>query len=359
MARRKPALRHGVLAIDKPAGMTSRTLVNQVARLLGERRCGHAGTLDPDATGVLVICFGEATGAVRWLMGASKRYVTTARFGSETTTDDAEGAVRVAAASPDLREPTTCAALITAATLTTPRLVPQIPPAVSALKRDGVRDHERVRRGEIVEREPRPVWLHESAVLQLRAESDEADIALVVGSGFYVRAFCRDLGRELGSAAHMAHLRRTRCGGFATPDDPAVGPELGTAIGLDELAALPEIARVALLESVATSVGRILPTLNVGVLDPERAEALQTALFHGKRPVVPAHLAPSVTDEDDEVLLVVAADGVAIAVVAVEAIDDAWEQSGMEPDLRATGETGADAGRKLRVLRGFRGVDSP
>ncbi|MBI3178460.1 MAG: hypothetical protein HYZ27_02290 [Deltaproteobacteria bacterium] len=153
--KRKPATVHGVLALDKPLGPTSRNALDQAGRLLGERRAGHAGTLDPAATGLLCLCFGEATKAVTWLMSAPKTYEATLAFGRQTTTDDAQGeTVRTAPVPDELRQ---------RATLWLRSQIgacEQVPPAVSALQREGVRDHDRVRRGELIERPPRSVKVY-------------------------------------------------------------------------------------------------------------------------------------------------------------------------------------------------------
>ena len=147
MAKRKAATIHGILAINKPAGPTSRAVLNEVARLFGERRCGHAGTLDPAATGVLVVAFGEATKVVRWLVEGGKSYRAVVQFGQQTSTDDAQGEVVAEAPRPVVDD----VQLLAAARRDLGSFA-QMPPSVSALRRDGVRDHERARRGEVVER---------------------------------------------------------------------------------------------------------------------------------------------------------------------------------------------------------------
>lgn len=208
MARRKPAHVHGVMAIDKPAGMTSRQVVNRVGWLLGEKRAGHTGTLDPDATGVLVLAFGHATKAIRWLTDTPKSYRTTVRFGSATSTDDAQGDVVETAPIPGAWDQETLLSTANRELGT----IAQVPPAVSALKRDGVRDYERVRKGETIIRTARPVRL--DSVQLLGMTDTEATFELTCGAGFYVRAWARDLGKAMGSAAHLTTLRRTHCSGF-------------------------------------------------------------------------------------------------------------------------------------------------
>lgn len=261
MAKRKPAEVHGVLCLDKPLGMTSRTALNRASRLLHEKRAGHAGTLDPDASGVLLLCFGEATKAVRWLMDAPKSYETTVRFGTATLSDDAASPVVRTADVPVLTLETVTAAL------PHPGWIQQVPPAVSALQQDGVRDHERVRRGEIVEREARPVQLHAVEVLGIQ----DADVRLRVtcGSGFYVRALARDLGEALGSAAHVIELRRTAGASFEVRD----------AWTLEELEGMEEEQRLATLVPVEVALGRVLPMLQVDA-------ATEVMLRQGKLPAL-------------------------------------------------------------------------
>lgn len=349
MARRKPAAVHGVLAIDKPAGLTSRALVNTVSRLLGERRCGHAGTLDPDATGVLVICFGDATTAVRWFTAAPKRYRTTLRFGEETSTDDAAGEPTRSAAVPDLRDPSVLERLRALMHRGPAELVEQVPPDVSALKRDGVRDHERVRRGEIVVREARTVLLYGAELVAVHPEVGEIEVLLDVGSGYYVRAFCRDVGRALGSAAHMRTLRRERCGGYAT----RMAPGHGRAITLDALQAMEDPARLDCIERLSSALGRVVPTWRAP--DAEFVAMLRC----GKRPLVPSawlsdeHVGAGAMSPGEEAdgggFLVTDAADEAIAIVAASVPPEDWEPSGIAPDLRPEG----DRGWQLQVVRGF------
>lgn len=240
------------MAIDKPAGFTSRAVLNRICRVVGERRAGHAGTLDPAASGVLVVAFGEATKVVRWLMHSRKSYRAVVSFGTETSTDDAEGEVTRSAPLPGSWS-TECIKEAAAAPMGP---IEQVPPAVSALKKDGVRDHERVRRGETIERVARTVQLH--AVRLIEVNADTATFELDVGSGFYVRAWARDLGRKLGTAAHLKSLRRTACAGF--PASQAVTLEHLEALGersTDELIGLAEAMR-ALMPVVAADAPNTL-----------------------------------------------------------------------------------------------------
>ncbi len=196
----------GAILVLKPAGMTSHDVVGFVRRLLGVRRVGHAGTLDPDAVGLLIILVGRATRAAEYLLGAPKEYVTEVVFGAETDTDDAGGSV-VRRARGDVLASEVDAAL--------PQLtgsIMQVPPAFSALKHGGKPMYEWARRGCPVEPEARQV-----EVLALSREGWRTDPASVVlrvrcGSGTYIRALARDLGRLVGSAAHVSFLLRTSTG---------------------------------------------------------------------------------------------------------------------------------------------------
>lgn len=329
MAKRKPSNLHGVIAIDKPLGLTSRAVVNRVSRLLGEKRAGHAGTLDPDASGVLTVVVGDATTMVRWLTDAPKAYVGRVRFGAETSTDDAVGEITRQAPWPTMDDATLGACQTQTATT-----IWQVPPSVSALQTDGVRDHERVRRGEHVERPPRPVLLRGVTLLEIDAAAGEASYRLDVGSGFYVRAWARDLGRQLGSAAHLCGLRRVQAGGTQVDD----------AHRLESLEAEPLAARVARLRSIAEALRGLVPILTMD-------EPICQALAHGKRPRVDASAEAAIEDE----VLVVDAAGDAVGICRIEAPVDPWPEGGGTPDLR---REPASEGWQLRVVRGLP-QDSP
>ncbi len=198
----------GVLVVDKPRGPTSHDVVAQVRRRLKTREVGHAGTLDPMATGVLVVAVGEATKLVPWLTAHDKSYVATIRFGVETATLDAEGEVLS-------EHPVDLSALEEAVAAERAR-TEQVPPAVSAIKIDGVAAHARVRRGEEVTLPARPVLVHRLAVT--RIGELEIDVELTCAKGYYVRALARDLAARLGTVAHLTMLRRTASGPFAVAE---------------------------------------------------------------------------------------------------------------------------------------------
>lgn len=206
----------GVLLVDKPFGITSHDVVSRVRRAIGTRRVGHAGTLDPMATGLLVLGVNGATRLLTWVVGLDKEYTATIRLGAGTNTDDAEGELGEHT-SP---EGVTDAAIATGiAALTGPIL--QRPSSVSAIKVDGKRAYALVREGEEVVLAERPVTVSEFEVLATRRISItgddwlDLDVRVVCSSGTYIRALARDLGESLGVGGHLTALRRTRIGPFA------------------------------------------------------------------------------------------------------------------------------------------------
>ncbi|MFE9750812.1 tRNA pseudouridine(55) synthase TruB [Saccharothrix saharensis] len=210
-ATSRPPVPPGLVVIDKPDGMTSHDVVARVRRILGTRKVGHAGTLDPMATGVLVLGIERATKLLGHLALDSKAYLSTIRLGSATTTDDAEGEVLSTTDASQVDEDAIRAGV---AKLT--GAIEQVPSAVSAVKIDGKRAYARVRAGESVEIPARPVTVHRFDVLAIRREeaATELDVMVECSSGTYVRALARDLGADLGVGGHLAALRRTRVGPF-------------------------------------------------------------------------------------------------------------------------------------------------
>ncbi len=206
----------GVVVVDKPSGWTSHDVVARMRRLAATRRVGHAGTLDPMATGVLVLGVGRATKLLTFVVGADKEDLATVRLGNATTTDDAEGEVLSADGASEV-DPVALDAAVRA--LTGP--IEQVPSAVSAIKVDGKRAYARVRAGEQVELAARPVTVSRFDVLEVRpARADDGtavtdvDVLVECSSGTYVRALARDLGAALGVGGHLTALRRTRVGGY-------------------------------------------------------------------------------------------------------------------------------------------------
>jgi tRNA pseudouridine55 synthase len=201
----------GLVVVDKAGGMTSHDVVARVRRLAGTRKVGHAGTLDPMATGVLVVGVERATRLLGHLMLTEKAYEATVRLGESTTTDDAEGETLAAASTRGLDE-----TAIRAAFATQVGDIEQVPTAVSAIKVDGKRAYALARAGESVELAARPVTIHELTVHDLRRVGDHTDVDISVrcSSGTYVRAIARDVGAALGVGGHLTALRRTAVGPY-------------------------------------------------------------------------------------------------------------------------------------------------
>ena len=243
----------GLLVVDKPAGWTSHDVVGRCRRLAGTRKVGHAGTLDPMATGVLVLGVGRATRLLGHLALTDKAYDATIRLGATTVTDDAEGEVVTTQDASAVTDEALRAGLqaLTGA-------ISQVPSAVSAVKVDGVRSYARVRAGEQVELAARSVVVSRLELLARRG--DDLDVAVECTSGTYVRALARDLGAALGVGGHLTALRRTRVGPF----------DLSQARTLEQHA--EQLALVPLDAAVAASFPR-------RELDADEA----VALSYGKR----------------------------------------------------------------------------
>ncbi|CAB4703633.1 MAG: tRNA pseudouridine(55) synthase TruB [Actinobacteria bacterium] len=242
----------GLVVVDKPAGITSHDVVSRVRRLAGTRKVGHAGTLDPMATGVLVLGVNRATRLLGHLMLTEKGYAATVRLGVTTTTDDAEGEVSATVSAAHLDEATVRSALAEFV-----GDIEQVPTAVSAIKVDGKRAYQRVRDGEEVVLAARPVTVHELEVIEVRRAPDapetvDVDIVLRCSSGTYVRAIARDAGARLGVGGHLTALRRT-----------AVGP-----YGLDVARTLDQLGDEFALLPIAIAARAAFPAVE---LDAERA----------------------------------------------------------------------------------------
>ena len=261
---------HGWIVLDKPVGMTSTHAVSIIKRLFQAKRCGHAGTLDPLASGALPIALGEATKTVPFVMDGRKLYRFTVRWGEERDTDDAEG--RVTETSDVRPTPEAIRALLPAYT----GVIQQVPPRYSAIKIEGERAYDLARDGEIVELAPRPV---EITRLEL-VESPDPDHAVLVaecGKGTYVRSLARDLGRALGCFGHVSALRRVSVGPFGEQ----------TMILLEDLeavchrAAAGEASLADALMPVETALDDI-PALAVGRADAARLQRGQAVLLRGR-----------------------------------------------------------------------------
>ena len=295
MARkRKGTPIHGWLIIDKPHGMTSARVVAAVRRITGAAKVGHAGTLDPMATGVLPIALGEATKTVAWIMDGSKEYAFTVRFGQATNTDDADGTVtqtsdhlpaddEIAAALPGFRGEIT-----------------QVPPAYSAIKIEGRRAYALARAGEDPKMQPRRVEVMDFQLLG-RPDPAHADFIAQTGKGTYIRALARDLALTLGTCGHLTRLRRTRVGPFA--EKAAITLEtlekLGHSAALQEhlLAvetALDDIPAMALTQAEARKLQQGQAIAALPVLAREGSDPISqgdtVVLFSDHKPVALAEI---------------------------------------------------------------------
>ncbi|QWC85373.1 tRNA pseudouridine(55) synthase TruB [Nocardioidaceae bacterium] len=255
----RPEPTPGLVVVDKPAGWTSHDVVARMRRLAGTRKVGHAGTLDPMATGLLVVGVGRATRLLGHLALGEKSYRATIRLGESTTTDDAEGLSLGAGDTSHLAE-----ADVRARLETFRGTQPQVPAAVSAIKVDGKRAHQRVRDGEQVALEAREVTVHEMTVHDVRRVElfTDVDVTVRVSSGFYVRSLARDLGFGLGVGGHLTALRRTTLGPFALED----------AHTLDALGALREADDPLPVLTMARATRAAFPALD---LDTEQAAAVR------------------------------------------------------------------------------------
>jgi tRNA pseudouridine55 synthase len=265
--RRKGKPVHGWLVLDKPAGMTSTQAVAAVRRIFGAQKAGHAGTLDPLATGVLPIALGEATKTVPYAVEGQKEYRFTVRWGAESDTDDAEGHfVATSDARPGRGDIEALLPRFTGKIL-------QTPPAFSAVKVDGARAYDLARAGETVELAPRPVQI-DSLVLVACPDRDTAVLAARCGKGTYVRAIARDMGQALGCYGHVVGLRRSRVGSFAEPDAVSMDA-LTSAAGSGDSAALERLLRP--VEAALAS----LAVLRIGREDTVRLLRGQSVLIRG------------------------------------------------------------------------------
>jgi tRNA pseudouridine55 synthase len=258
----------GLILIDKPAGITSHDVVSRVRKAAGTRKVGHAGTLDPMATGLLILGINSSTRLLTYIVGADKEYLATIRLGAASTTDDAEGEL-LAPASQEALDAVTAEAIAAGIAELTGE-IEQVPSSVSAIKVDGKRAYARVRAGEQVELKPRAVTVSEFELLETRREPGAIDleVRVVCSSGTYIRSLARDLGAGLGAGVgdaagvggHLTALRRTRVGAYDVRD-------------AHDLATLD--AEAALIPAV-DAAGRLFETL-------ELTEQQAIDLTHGRR----------------------------------------------------------------------------
>jgi tRNA pseudouridine55 synthase len=248
----------GILLVDKPAGSTSHDVVNDARRALGTRRIGHAGTLDPFATGLLVLLIGHATRLLPHLDGEPKVYDASITFGAETDTDDLTGTVTRVADLPD-------AALVRDAIALLTGTIAQVPPAYSAKQVGGTRAYRVARRGDSLPLQPVSVTVHGWVIRSLT--SDRLEATITCGGGTYIRALARDLGRLCRSAAHLSALRRTRSGPFDVADALSLEAlRAGDARPRPPIAAVPSLPTIPLSSDDVVHVrqGRAVPAAQPG-----------------------------------------------------------------------------------------------
>ncbi len=252
MARKRPATTHGLCIVDKPAGVTSHDVVGMLRKRFHERQVGHAGTLDPDATGVLVVAVGMTTKLLRFIEKTTKHYAGEVVLGTETSTLDAAGEVT---ATHDM-EPVTVAEAQAVVDAHLVGDIMQIPPMVSAIKIDGRRLHELAREGKEVDRPPRPCTIHRFDVTGA-PEPGVLAIDVVCTAGTYIRTLAADLGSLLGGGAHLRNLRRLAVGEFtideaASPDECELLPVDTAVRGLTRVSADANLTQLV-------ANGRVLP----------------------------------------------------------------------------------------------------
>ena len=281
---------NGWLVLDKPVGMTSTHAVSVAKRLYTAKRAGHAGTLDPLASGLLPIALGEATKTVPFVMDGRKVYQFTVRWGEERDTDDAEGRVdATSAARPSADD-------IRAILPRFSGTIAQVPPRFSAIKVDGERAYDLARDGGVVELEARPVEIHRLSLIDI-PNPDHAVLSAECGKGTYVRALARDMGRLLGCYGHVSALRRTGVGPFSEQN----------GVSLERLQAADAGALITLLQPVAAGV-QGLPPLSVSRADAARLARGQAVLLRGRdAPIVQGVVA--VFTQGDLIALADAAEG--------------------------------------------------
>ncbi|NYF97109.1 tRNA pseudouridine(55) synthase TruB [Janibacter cremeus] len=300
----------GLVVVDKPAGWSSHDVVARSRRLYGTRKVGHAGTLDPMATGVLVLGVGRGTKLLTFLVGADKAYTATIRLGQATVTDDAEGEVTATGDVAGIDRP----ALATAVARLTGD-IQQVPSAVSAIKVKGERSYARVRAGQDVDLPARAVTVSRFDLLDVREASVtgpdggttvlDVDVEVEVSSGTYVRALARDLGEDLGSHGHLTALRRSRVGGLTLDHSHTLDALTALRDGGAEPADLPmtplaEAARAALVHREITAeqarslgFGQRIPSALPGREEPVGAFAPDgslIAVLDESRPTARAHV---------------------------------------------------------------------
>ncbi len=285
---------HGILNIDKPGGWTSHDVVGKVRRLLGQKSVGHAGTLDPLATGVLLVCVGNATRVSEYLMAGRKVYRAVAQLGIETDTYDAEGAIVARQNVPELTHEDLVAALARFA-----GKIEQIPPAYSAIKQDGVPAYRKARRGETVTIQPRQVTIH--GIELLGWATPYVTFKVTCDPGTYIRSLAHDLGAALGCGAALTELRRLQSGQFRVED------------ALD-LATLEAAAKQGNLAPCIHGLAAALSDLTPVAVDADAAMRLT------RGQAIPCPLQPAHAEG-----FAVTADGAVLAILSHDAATNQWQ----------------------------------
>lgn len=274
-------MRNGLLLVDKPAGITSHDVVDRIRRAIGQRRIGHTGTLDPGATGLLVMCLGQATRLSEYLTDLDKVYEGIMRLGLETSSYDLDGETVAERPVPALDMEaiqTVCNGFVGD--------ILQIPPMMSAVKVGGKRLYKIARQGEVVERQPRPVKVFSFDVLSYTAP--DAGIRVRCGSGTYVRSLCHETGQLLGCGAALAGLRRTAVGRYsvadALPVDELDGPDIVASriIPMDSALDLPEVRVDRAREVIVTTGGAVAVDNSEDGTPPVREGLVQIKNASGK-----------------------------------------------------------------------------
>ena len=278
-------LQNGFVIIDKPAGMTSHDVVAKLRKILGTKKIGHAGTLDPMATGVLVLGINHGTKFLDYIVAGKKRYQGIIRLGQSTTTDDREGEVISTSTPLDLTD-----AQIKAELATMVGTIMQIPSSVSAIKVDGKRAYDRVRSGEVVELKPREITIHSIKVTSIsRHEFVDLAVEVSCSAGTYIRAIARDLGKFLGVGGHLIDLRRTEVLPFTLSDcssleNPVIEP-LASAISKVLPSRIVNVDEIRDLRFGRTISGSEFSGVGVAYSDTNEVIAIIENQDHGAQPL--------------------------------------------------------------------------
>lgn len=288
---------NGILIVDKPAGMTSHDVVRRLRRLCGTRRVGHSGTLDPMATGLLLVAVGEGTRVIQFLVEGAKTYRATMRFGAETTTQDAEGEVTRQCSVDHLSE-----TIVRQACLDLVGELEQVPPMYSAVKVGGIPLHRLARQGIEIERRSRTVHVHRLIIAKMALP--ELAFEVECSKGTYVRTLCHDLGRRLGSAAHLTALRRIRSGKFSIEEavtldwlEKAGRDQVGEIL-LETASALRDYPHCEVSGEGADRLGFGIPPDRAQVTGPiDFVEGQTVLLLHRGQALAMARFAPARSQE--------------------------------------------------------------